>query len=208
VYHQSHYVPDRDADGQVQGYFSFNFDITRLKLAEAELDRLARKDSLTGVSNRRDFEEQLERAVKHCAQRGDDLALLCLDLDHFKTVNDRFGHPVGDAVIQAFAQRLRSVLREEDVVARLGGDEFMLLIRSPAPDVAAIVAEKVLAAMREPIHVDGRDLQVGVSIGIAVSSGGLSASQLMSLADQALYQAKAAGRNTWRHVRAGEDRKH
>ena len=115
---------------------------------------------------------------------------------------------MGDAVIQAFAQRLRSVLREEDVVARLGGDEFMLLIRSPAPDVAAIVADKVLAAMREPIPVEGRDLQVGVSIGIAVSSGGLNASQLMSLADQALYQAKAAGRNTWRHVRAGELPKH
>ena len=207
VHYQSHFIPDRDADGQVQGYFAFTFDITRLKVAEAELELLARKDSLTGVSNRRDFEEHLDRAVAQCARRGDDLALLCLDLDNFKSINDRFGHPAGDAVIQAFAGRLTSILREEDVVARLGGDEFMLLIRSPAPDVAAIVAEKILAAMHEPIHVDGRDLQVGVSIGIAISGGGLTPSQLMSLADQALYQAKAAGRNTWRHVRAGETRK-
>ena len=207
IHYQSHFIPDRDAEGQVQGYFAFTFDITRLKLAEAELDLLARKDSLTGVSNRRDFEEHLERAVTQCALRGDDLALLCLDLDNFKSINDRFGHPAGDAVIQAFAQRLNSVLREEDMIARLGGDEFMLLIRSPAPDVAAIVADKILAAMHEPIHVQGRDLQVGVSIGIAISGGGLTPSQLMSLADQALYQAKAAGRNTWRHVRAGEAHK-
>ncbi len=207
LHYQSNFIPDRDAHGQVQGYFSFTFDITRQKEAEAELDRLARKDSLTGVSNRRDFEEQLERAVQHCAQRGDDLSLLCLDLDNFKSINDRFGHPAGDAVIQAFAKRLRSILREDDVIARLGGDEFMLLIRSPAPDVAAIVAEKILMAMRAPIQVDSRDLQVGVSIGIAVSTGGLTPSQLMSLADQALYQAKAAGRNTWRHVRAGEPHK-
>lgn len=203
VHFQQHFVPDHDGSGQVQGFFAFTFDISRLKQAEAELDRLARRDALTGVSNRRDFEERLDLAVVRSERRGDALAVLCLDLDRFKSINDEYGHPAGDAVIQAFADRLCGVLREGDLIARLGGDEFIVVLENPGADSVAIVSEKILNAMRQPICTDKLELVVGVSIGAVLSAGGLGPKELMSLADQALYKAKDAGRNTWRFIRAG-----
>ena len=198
LHYQSSFVPDRDANGDVQGFFAFTFDITQLKLAEAELDRLARIDSLTGVSNRRDFGDRLHAALARCQREEEGIALLCLDIDKFKDINDGHGHPVGDAVILAFAARLKAVLREDDVVARLGGDEFMVLLENPGPETAGIVAGKIVAAMRDPIQIDDLSLPVSVSIGVAYSAGALPAEQLMSRADAALYAAKSAGRNNWR----------
>ncbi len=199
IYHyQSNFVPDRDANGEVQGLYALTFDITKLKEAEAQLDRLARIDSLTDVANRRYFEERLAAAHARSRRNGAALALLCLDIDHFKAINDRHGHPVGDAVIVAFARRLESCVREDDLVARLGGDEFVLLIENPAPDSGENIARKLLALMHEPVIVDGITLQVSASIGVASIVQPDSARTLMDLADRALYAAKEAGRNTYR----------
>ena len=126
------------------------------------------------------------------------LALLCLDIDHFKAINDTHGHPFGDAVIVAFSERLKSCIRERDLVARLGGDEFVLLMENPAPESAENVARKLLDIMCEPAIIDGVELVVSASIGLVYSAAPGSARELMDLADRALYAAKAAGRNTFR----------
>ena len=199
LYHyQSNYVPNRDADGNVQGFYALTFDITELKLAEAELDRLARIDSLSGVANRRYFEERLTDALARGRRQGTALSLLCLDIDHFKSINDTYGHPVGDAVIVAFAATLQSCIREDDVVARMGGDEFVLLIEQATPESGENVAKKLLAIMQQPVTVDGATLIVSASIGVAFATSATSASALMDLADKALYSAKQSGRNTYR----------
>lgn len=198
-YHSS-FVPDRDSSGRVRGFFSLTFDTSRQKAAEEALDRLARIDSLTGVANRRQFEERLSAALAHARRHDQAVALLCLDVDHFKGINDNHGHMAGDAVLQAVAHRLQSCVREEDLVSRLGGDEFMVLLTGPEAGAAKVVAEKLLAAMQEPVVVGDVPLRVSVSIGIAASTGAITASELHSLADRALYQAKSAGRNTWRSL--------
>ena len=197
-HYQSNFVPDRAPDGSIRGFFALTFDITQMKNAEAALDRLARVDSLTGVANRRQFEERLANALAHSRRHGEGIALLCVDIDHFKAINDGYGHPVGDAVLIAVANRLQGCVREEDVVARLGGDEFMVLLGDAQANTADNVAQKVLAAMQLPLAIGLHSLQVGTSIGVAFSPTEISSTALLSLVDQALYRAKAAGRNTYR----------
>lgn len=199
-YYQTNYVPDRDVNGNVQGFFALTFDITDLKLAEAELERLSLIDSMTGVANRRHFEERLAAALSRSQRQHEAVTLLCLDIDNFKAINDNHGHPVGDAVIKTFAERLQSCVRNEDLVARLGGDEFAILIENPLPESGEIVAKKLLALMHEPMLIDGIAVQVSTSIGVAYSQHGSSANALMKLADQALYAAKSAGRNTYQSI--------
>lgn len=203
-HYQASYVPDRDSDGNVQGFYALTFDITKLKLAEAELDRMARSDSLTGVANRRYFEERLATALARSRRQSSALAVLCLDIDHFKTINDRYGHPFGDAVIVAFARSLQSCIREDDLVARLGGDEFVIMIEHATTGSAESVAAKLLAILQLPMVIEGTTLPVTGSIGIAYSVQGASARALMDHADQALYAAKAAGRNTCRTAPVGQ----
>ena len=199
-YYQSNYVPDRDADDAVQGFYALIFDITDLKLAEAELERLARTDSLTGVANRRYFEERFANALVRSHRHGTALSLLCLDIDRFKPINDTHGHPIGDAVIVAVARRMQACVREDDLVARLGGDEFVLLIENPGTESGEIVARKLLAVMQQPVEVDGLSLDVTASVGVAYAAHAPSVKALMDLADQALYSAKQAGRNTFMAV--------
>jgi diguanylate cyclase (GGDEF)-like protein/PAS domain S-box-containing protein len=194
-HYQSSYVPDLDIYGNVQGFYLLGFDISDLKKAEAKLAEMARIDSLTGVANRRLFDEALPAATARMRREGRQAALLCLDIDHFKSINDKYGHPVGDAVIIAFSKRLQHCLREVDLLARLGGDEFVILIENAAPGSAEIVAEKILAAMQQPIMVNGQDLQVGTSIGVAYNRPGITDADFFKLADQALYEAKKSGRN-------------
>jgi diguanylate cyclase (GGDEF)-like protein/PAS domain S-box-containing protein len=201
-YYQTSYVPDRDANGNMQGFYAFTFDITALKAAEAELDHLARIDSLTGVANRRDFEEHLAEAITRSRRHREPIALLCLDIDHFKAINDVYGHPIGDAVLLEFATRLKTAVREDDLVARLGGDEFVVLIENPGPESPEIVAGKLLAIMREPMITGALTVRISASIGVVHSPYAFSAQVLMSLADKALYAAKAAGRDTYRTVMA------
>ncbi|MCX7032800.1 MAG: diguanylate cyclase [Arenimonas sp.] len=197
--YQTSYVPDFGADGQRNGFFAFTFDITQLKDAESRLEQMARFDSLTGLANRRYFDERLAATIARCRRQGAPLAVLYLDIDRFKPINDAHGHEAGDQVLRVFAQRLKSCVREGDLAARIGGDEFALLAEGAAgPGDAESIAAKVIAMMAEPIELPGTALAVTASVGIAFSRRSVTADRLLVTADAALYQAKAAGRNTWR----------
>ena len=171
-------------------------DISQRKLLEEELLRLARHDVLTGLPNRAVFVEALELAIAQAGRNGKTFALFYLDLDHFKDVNDTLGHPIGDLLLQAVAQRLKAAIRKTDTVARFGGDEFALINANiEEPTDAVELAEKVLKTLSEPFSVQGNDIRSGASVGIAIY--GLDASDaesLLSKADLAIYRAKADGR--------------
>ena len=188
------YIPLLLDDGQVDGFVGVSQDITQHRQEQGRLRQLAQRDGLTGLLNRAGFEEHLEECLD--AGAGDDLALLYIDLDHFKPVNDQFGHPVGDRVLQDFAARLRDAVRPTDVSARLGGDEFAVVLKG-VRDVANAnkVADKIVAAARAPFEVDGRTLHIGASVGVAFGvKPGSGWRELVSHADTLLYEAKKAGR--------------
>lgn len=200
---QTSYIPEVDATGRTCGFFVLTFDITRLKQAEAQLEREARFDPLTGVGNRRQFDERLALAIARGRHQPVALALLFLDIDYLKPINDRHGHAAGDHLIRTFAQRLSGVVREGDLVARIGGDEFVVLSEhlevADAAQFAERTAQRMIAAMSEPVLFD-MPLQTGTSIGIAVAASPEHAEALIAAADRALYAAKEAGRNTWRRA--------
>lgn len=175
-------------------------DISRRKAAEQALERQARIDSLTGLANRRHFDEVIAQALARGRRHERRIALLCLDIDRFKQINDNHGHAAGDAVLCEFAKRLQGCLRETDFAARLGGDEFVVLIEDMESDNSPdVVADKLLQAMAAPMQAGAASLAIGTSIGIAISDPKLSTpDELMLRADRALYAAKAAGRGTWR----------
>jgi diguanylate cyclase (GGDEF)-like protein/PAS domain S-box-containing protein len=199
LYHfQSNYMPDYDENGSVQGFYVLSFNITALKNAEANLDKLSRIDSLTEVANRRHFDEQLSAALARTRRQQNAITLLYLDIDNFKTINDTHGHLVGDAAIIAFAKRLQSCVREGDLIARLGGDEFVVLIENPSPESGEIMAKKLLLILQQALIIDEITLPLTASIGVAYCTKAPDAKTLMNLADQALYDAKQAGRNTYR----------
>jgi diguanylate cyclase (GGDEF)-like protein len=153
-------------------------------------------DPLTGVLNRRGFEAEASRMLYRAGRDGSSTALLLLDLDHFKAVNDNWGHPVGDLALQAVAKAVADVLRGGDVIGRLGGEEFVIALAGNRTDQAAIVAEHVRRAIAAlVIHQDKVSFGVTVSIGVAAHRGMTSLDKLLSHADAALYRAKAAGRN-------------
>ncbi|MET0519494.1 MAG: diguanylate cyclase [Burkholderiaceae bacterium] len=197
---QNIYIPDRQADGTVQGLFVLASDISAMKQAELKLAELARSDTLTGLPNRRQFDECLLQALARNQRDCGALALLFLDIDHFKTINDSHGHGIGDQVLQQFGARLLRSVRSMDMVARLAGDEFVIIVEGlvQPDDLAALaVAGKILQAMATPMLLgEGLVLPVTTSIGVALlPSGAASTPQaLMHCADQALYQAKRAGR--------------
>jgi diguanylate cyclase (GGDEF)-like protein len=198
------YVPDVDTDGKVSGFHMLSFDISQLKRAEHELSLLARHDSLTGLPNRRHFDEQFAMTVARQRRSKRPIALLYLDIDQFKEINDSLGHSAGDDVLREFAQRLKGTLRATDFVARIGGDEFAVLLEEvDTPEIAQLVASKLIVAMRRDITTEGNEVHVTTSIGIAFCRRvTCSQDELIKIADGALYQAKAAGRNTWRFVMA------
>ena len=168
-----------------------------LEESRRELERQSRVDALTDLPNRRQFEERLALALRRLQRHGGPLALLCLDVDNFKGINDGYGHAVGDAVLQAFARRLCDSVRDTDLVARLGGDEFVILLEDVAAGGAETVARKVIAAMADAIDAAGNQLVVSTSIGIACADAPTDAGSLMARADAALYVAKKAGRNRY-----------
>lgn len=174
-------------------------DVTERKEAEKRLMRLALHDALTGLPNRASFEQRIESALARCRRSGKPLALILVDLDNFKPVNDTLGHEVGDRLLVAFAVGLRGALRESDLLARLGGDEFTIVAEDlkGAEDAVAIAA-KTLASLSDPLDVGGRTIRVSASIGIAVYREGDTPQTLMRRADQALYEAKGAGRARYR----------
>ncbi len=199
-YFQCTYVPDRTPEGEVVGFYAMVYDISSLKAAERELAKLARFDSLTGLANRFQFKERLDLAVARRQRRSMPIALLYLDIDHFKQINDTLGHAAGDALLIGFGNRLRESVRETDLVARLGGDEFVVLIEDPdSKAVAETIARKLIDALSSGITLPTGCVPVTTSIGIAFRADTVaSGDELMKIADEALYAAKAGGRNTFR----------
>ena len=189
------------------GWVSTHEDITERRRAEAALAFMARHDALTELPNRTLFQERLIEAIA-VARRGTQCALLCLDLDHFKAINDTLGHPVGDNLLRAVADRLSAAVRNVDTVARLGGDEFAIIQTDlGSPDHAAMLANRIITALREPFDIDGHRVVTGTSIGIAIATrDGTSSDTLLMNADIALYLAKAEGRGTFRFFEPEMDR--
>lgn len=175
-------------------------DVSSAREAEAKIQYLARYDTLTGLHNRSAWQEQARIALCSAARHQDKFAILFLDLDNFKTVNDSLGHPAGDRMLAMAASRLSRCVRDEDLLARLGGDEFVaLLSRLSNLEEAALVADRMIAALSEPMNIDGHELHLSASIGIALfPSDGAEVDTLLKHADTAMYGAKEAGRNTYR----------
>lgn len=194
------FVPHLDATGQVLGFFSLTLDITDLKTLERKLAHSAQHDTLTGLPNRALYQDRLHQALERGKRSKTGFALLYLDIDHFKHINDTHGHAAGDQLLKDFAARVRQCLRGSDTAARLGGDEFALILEGPiAPRAASAVAQKIVSAMQQPFDLaGGAPLRVTASVGVACSAGvDLSGGELEALADAALYAAKAKGRNTF-----------
>jgi diguanylate cyclase (GGDEF)-like protein/PAS domain S-box-containing protein len=187
----------RDEQGLVEHYVAIFSDITERKRQEALITYQAHHDALTGLPNRTLFYDRVEQALS-IAKRHDrqDAAVMFLDLDRFKAVNDSFGHDVGDLLLREVARRLRSAVRESDTVARLGGDEFTVLLPELAgAEGAAAVADKIIEATREPCIIAGHTIFITASIGIALyPRDGADVDSLMKTADAAMYQVKARGR--------------
>ncbi|MEX8516890.1 MAG: diguanylate cyclase [Leptothrix sp. (in: b-proteobacteria)] len=205
---RSTYVPDLRSDGSVAGLYMLSMDISELKAVEAQLTRLARFDHLTGLANRMQFDDRLQEALARSRRTELAMALLYIDIDHFKTINDTQGHAAGDAVLTEFARRLKASVRATDTVARLGGDEFVVVIEQlHHDDEATLVARKIAALMQTPIALANGAMAVTASIGVGLLNGGAQAStagEIMATADRALYDAKHAGRNTYRVRVCGE----
>lgn len=190
----------RDQQGVAQSIFTIETDIGERKKMEQELLHRARHDALTGLPNRAYFYEQLEQAMKRSRRQGSWLGLLYFDIDRFKQINDSHGHDIGDAVIQTFAARVRKAVREVDFMSRLGGDEFVLILEDlSVPECTEVVAAKLIDAMQAEFAVRDLSLAVSTSIGIALYRPGMSVDDLVRQADQAMYRAKRAGRNCFRH---------
>ena len=181
------------------GWIATHEDISDRQRAEERIVHMARHDALTDLPNRTMFRERLEYELKRI-KRGDALAVLCLDLDHFKSVNDTLGHPVGDELLKVVAERLRRCIREPDTIARLGGDEFAIIMTGMhAPTDPVLLAKRIREAIIKPYILDGHQILADISIGISLAP--IDATEpdlLLKNADMALYGAKADGRGTYR----------
>jgi diguanylate cyclase (GGDEF)-like protein len=189
------------------GWVVTHEDITERRKAEAKISHMALHDALTDLPNRRSFHEQLDNRLSDLS-RDQKLAVLCLDLDRFKTVNDTLGHPYGDKLLRQVAGRMRGCLREGDTIARLGGDEFAILqggIKQPNDAIA--LSARLVEAASAPFEFGGHQVVIGVSIGIAIApTDATDADQLLKSADMALYRAKTDGRGSYRFFEAEMDR--
>jgi diguanylate cyclase (GGDEF)-like protein len=202
----------RNAAGEVVNYVALFSDIGALKQAEERALHLAHHDVLTGLPNRLLFAAQLAQSLQRASRQGQQIALLFIDLDRFKSVNDTLGHAAGDELLRVVAQRLRAAVRAEDTVARLGGDEFTVVLEEVAGTAAAAAtARKLHDALAAPMELQGRPVTVSATIGIALfPADGSDADTLMRAADVAMYRAKRRGRRSqaFGGARSGGRRRH
>jgi len=174
-------------------------DITERKQAEERIDRLAHFDQLTGLPNRNLLNDHFKFAISLAQRSGESLAVMFIDLDHFKDINDILGHSIGDQILIEVARRLKAVLREEDSLSRQGGDEYVVILPRSDADSAALVASKLIEAVTQPCHIEQHELIVTPSIGIAIyPNDGSNMETLSKNADTAMYRAKQEGRNGFR----------
>lgn len=185
-------------DGSIAEMLTILRDISEQKRLQNELEKLARTDSLTGLANRVVFRGHLDLAVMQRRRDGQLFALMMLDIDRLKPINDTHGHPAGDAVLKEVARRFQAKLREYDLLARFGGDEFALLLsKLPDKNKASEMAERLVSCLTEPVLHEGITIQTSTSIGIALPEDDRDLDQMLQLADRALYRAKHRGRNQY-----------
>jgi diguanylate cyclase (GGDEF)-like protein len=200
-------VADRTKD-LVQANQQLRGEMEQRERSQATIAHLAHHDALTGLGNRLLFDKQLSEAVLHRKRHGGDLAVLLIDLDGFKTINDTLGHGTGDSVLKHLASRLRKTIRESDKIGRLGGDEFVIVqFGDTQPEEATALAARLLEVIKTPFSIDNQNLVIGASIGIAIAGGDYQdADQLLRAADLAMYRAKADGRGRFRFFEPDFDR--
>ena len=204
----------RGADGDAKYLINVIDDVTERKKSEQRIAFMAHHDAMTGLANRTTLMEEIDKAAAHQRRAGEPFAVLLLDLDRFKHVNDTLGHSAGDALLRETAMRLKALLATE-VLARLGGDEFAVILRGDAnPGTAAsVLADRIIETIAKPFVINGNEVNIGTSIGIAVApERETDPGSLLKMADMALYRAKAAGRNRYcffdPHMGAEADERH
>lgn len=192
-------TPVKNESGKIENFIAINRNVTEKKVYEQKLNHLAHHDPLTGLPNRLLFIDRLSQRLIQAHRRGQVLAVMFLDLDRFKYINDTRGHSEGDKLLKSVAKRLTSCLREADTVARMGGDEFTIIISDISrPEDASIVAQKILAALSKPFTLNGEEMFISVSIGISLyPSDGIDVETMVKNADTAMYRAKDNGRNNY-----------
>jgi diguanylate cyclase (GGDEF)-like protein/PAS domain S-box-containing protein len=197
--------PIRDDDGRITHFVGIKEDITEIKRLQNDLEHMARHDQLTGLPNRFLFNDRIQMALLQAKRRGTQCAVMYLDLDEFKVVNDTLGHEAGDAVLVAAGERLQTCIRESDTLARMGGDEFTALLND-VKNRANVerVATCIIDSLTQPIRIGEAECTIGVSVGIALyPQDGTTTDALLSKADHALYEAKHNGRNRFQFASNG-----
>jgi len=201
----------RDAAGNVSHYIALFSDITERKAHESQLEHSAHFDALTHLPNRVLLADRLQHAMAQAQRRQQQVAVVYLDLDGFKSINDQHGHPVGDQVLIVLAQRMKEALRQGDTLARLGGDEFVaVLVDLEHPSASVPLLERLLAAAAQPLKIEALASpmpQISASVGVTFypQEQDIDASQLLRQADLAMYQAKVAGKNRYQMFDVGPD---
>jgi diguanylate cyclase (GGDEF)-like protein len=189
-------VPMHDSEGNITMLLGITRDVTERKANEKRIDYLANFDSLTGLPNRMQLDIRIKDLLSLARRHKQEFAIMFLDLDHFKDINDTLGHTIGDKLLVNSSHRLKSILREEDTLARMGGDEFIILLPKIDMNGVSQVAQKLLDTFKKPFDIDGNELSISVSVGIALyPNDGLDFDTLYKNADTAMYRAKKEGRN-------------